>query len=139
MSANKPEPQGVIQSMIDYLLDQDYAGYDATVLRGLKVASASYEPIPCATLRMIITPNLCNKMGNLHGGATATIFDNCTTFPIYLAREEGSWEMPGVSRTLNVAYLAAVKEGEEVEVEAEIVSIGKRLGRCHCALLVQDG
>lgn len=120
--------------MIDFLLDEDYVGHDTAVLRGLKVKSASYTPTPSATLRIIITPELCNKWGNLHGGATATIFDNCTTFPIYLARTEGSWDNPGVSRTLNVAYLTAVKEGEEVEVEAEIVSIGKRLGKCHYAL-----
>ena len=125
--------------MIDFLLDENYAGHDTAVLRGLKVISASYNPTPSATLRIIITPELCNKWGNLHGGATATIFDNCTTFPIYLARTEGSWDNPGVSRTLNVAYLTAVKEGEEVEVEAEIVSIGKRLGKCHCALPRQDG
>ena len=122
--------------MIDYILDEDYAGHDTAVLRRLKLASASYKPSPCATFRINITPDLCNKGGNLHGGATAMIFDSCTTFPVFLAREEGSWESPGVSRTLNVAYLLAVKEGEEVEVEAEVVSIGKRLGRCHCALLI---
>ena len=121
--------------MIDYILE-DYAGHDTAVLRRLKVASASYNPTPCTTLRLIITPDLCNNHGNLHGGAIATIFDSCTTFPILLAREEGSWETLGVSRTLNVAYLAAVKEGEEIEVEAEVVGIGKRLGRCHCALLM---
>lgn len=37
--------------------------------------------------------------------------------------------MPGVSRTLNVAYLEGVSEGEEVEVEAEAVKIGKKLGK----------
>ena len=120
--------------MIDFLLDEDYAGHDIAVLRGLKVESASYKPTPSAMLRITITPDMCNKWGNLHGGATATIFDNCTTYPIYLARAEGSWENPGVSRTLNVAYLTAVKEGEEVEVEAEVVSIGKRLGKRHYAL-----
>lgn len=129
MSTSKPEPRGVIQSMIDYILDEDYAGHDGAVLRRLKVASASYKPTPCATLRINITPDLCNKGGILHGGAIAMIFDSCTTFPIFLARKEGSWEYPGVSRTLNVAYLAAVKEGEEIEVEAEVVGIGKRLGR----------
>ena len=131
MSPSKPDPRGVILNFVDYMLDDDYAGHDITVLRRLKVPSASYKPTPCATFRINITPDLCNKSGNLHGGATATIFDLCTTFPIILAGEKGFWETPGVSRTLNVAYLAAVKAGEEVEVEAEIVGIGKRLGRCH--------
>ena len=136
MSPSKPDPRGVILNFIDYMLDEDYAGHDAAILRKLKVPSASYKPTPCATFRISITPDLCNKSGNLHGGATATIFDLCTTFPIFLARQEGFWETPGVSRTLNAAYLAAVKAGEEVEVEAEIVGIGKRLGRCHYALLM---
>ena len=33
-----------------------------------------------------------------------------------------------MSRTLNCVYLEAIPNGEEVEIEAEIVKIGKRLG-----------
>ena len=36
--------------------------------------------------------------------------------------------MPGVSRTLNVAYLDKASNGQEVEIDAEAVKIGKRLG-----------
>lgn len=38
--------------------------------------------------------------------------------------------MAGVSRTLNVTYLEPVHVGEEVEVEATIMKIGKRLSGC---------
>ena len=40
--------------------------------------------------------------------------------------------MMGVSRTLGVTYLNRVAEGEEVEVVAELVSIGKRMGEWEC-------
>ncbi|KAK0511570.1 hypothetical protein JMJ35_006143 [Cladonia borealis] len=140
MSPSKPDPRGVIQNFIDYMLNEDYAGHDTAVLRRLKVPSAYYKPTPCATFRINITPDLCNKSGNLHGGATAMIFDLCTTFPIFLARQEGSWKTPSVSRTLNVAYLAAVRAGEEVEVEAEVIGIGKRLVHCRGTMKrVSDG
>ncbi len=77
---------------------------------------------------MKITPSLCNSLGNLHGGAAATILDDFTTLPIALVRKTGFWEWMGVSRTLSVTLLNAVAEGEEVEVLAELVSIGKRMG-----------
>ena len=140
MASAKPEPTNVIHEMINYLIkNNDYAGHSTGILSALNIASASYTPTPRVTLRLKITRALCNIMGNLHGGATATIFDTCTTFTIFLAREDGFWEWPGVSRTLDVVYLAAVKEGEEVEIEAEIVSIGKRLGMCKSALMLGHG
>ena len=71
-------------------------------------------------------------MGNLHGGATATIFDFITSMPLTLNSKEGFWEMPGVSRTLNVAYLDKASNGQELEVEAEAVKMGKKLGEFYC-------
>ena len=71
---------------------------------------------------------MCNPAGNLHGGAAATICDCCTSIPLALVRRPGLWELRGVSRTINMVYMHAIPNGEEVEVTGKVVSMGKRLG-----------
>lgn len=132
-----PSPLDLAQQFLDYLTAPPaYQGHDAAILRSCTIISASHTPTPRVTTRMKITPSLCNSLGNLHGGAAATILDDFTTLPIALVRKTGFWEWMGVSRTLSVTLLNAVAEGEEVEVLAELVSIGKRMGEWGWFLLV---
>ncbi|KAL8710576.1 MAG: hypothetical protein Q9220_004800 [cf. Caloplaca sp. 1 TL-2023] len=93
----------------------------------LRLLSATTTPTPTVTCALTVTQDICNLGKNLHGGATATIFDMVTTLAICIINKPGYWEIPGVSRTLDVVYLEAVPEGEEVEVVGEMVKIGKRL------------
>jgi uncharacterized protein (TIGR00369 family) len=69
----------------------------------------------------------CNRLGNLHGGCTATIFDICTTTALAPIAKPGYWQYAGVSRGLSVTYVKPVPEGESVLVESEVVSAGKRM------------
>ncbi|KAL9626791.1 MAG: hypothetical protein Q9204_007037, partial [Flavoplaca sp. TL-2023a] len=91
----------------------------------LHLTSVSLTPTPTVTATFTVPTSLCNTANNLHGGATASIFDVVTTYAIMLISKRGFWETPGVSRTLDVVYLEAVGEGEEVEVLGEVVKVGR--------------
>jgi len=78
---------------------------------------------------MVTTAKMGNRGGVLHGGMTATIFDILTTLPLMLIARDGFWQMLGVSRDLMVTYIRPVLEGEEIEVTAELVAVGKKLGK----------
>jgi acyl-coenzyme A thioesterase 13 len=70
---------------------------------------------------------MANRLGTLHGGATATIFDDLTTGVIAVVAKKDFWLFGGVSRTLAVSYLKPVTVAEVIRVETEIIDIGRRL------------
>ncbi|KAL2147796.1 hypothetical protein VTI28DRAFT_5568 [Corynascus sepedonium] len=84
-------------------------------------------PHPSVTFRFTVQPQHCNRLNNLHGGCTASIFDFCTSTPLAIVARPGYWSYLGVSRTLNTTYLRPAPAGSEVVVECEIVQIGQRL------------
>jgi acyl-coenzyme A thioesterase 13 len=61
-----------------------------------------------------------------HGGAIATLFDNVTSMCILACIKE-PWRDTGVTRNLNVTYLLAVMEGDEIHVDAEVLQLTKKL------------
>ncbi|KAL8661482.1 MAG: hypothetical protein Q9202_005547 [Teloschistes flavicans] len=129
MSSASPSLLERLRTRLTSLYDlSTYNGYEAALLRThLSFTSASLTPTPTLTCTLTVAPSLCNPAHNMQGGATATIFDIVTTMAVWLVAEEGFWMVPGVSRDLHVVYLDAVKEGQEVEISAEVVKIGRRL------------
>lgn len=94
----------------------------------LSIVSVSSDgPCPRITFRMKIQPIHCNAMQNLHGGCTSTLFDYCTSLLLLLVSRPGYWQHLGVSRTLNVTYLRPAPLGTDIDIDCELVHVGKRL------------
>ncbi|KAL2016272.1 hypothetical protein VTK56DRAFT_4016 [Thermocarpiscus australiensis] len=111
-TANDPEDNDWTKSLIPHL-----------TLHALSPA----PPHPCVTFAFTVQPQHCNRLGNLHGGCAATLFDFCTSTPLALVARPGFWSYLGVSRTLSTTYLRPAPAGTEVRVECEIVQVGQRL------------
>ncbi|KAK4234652.1 hypothetical protein C8A03DRAFT_47070 [Achaetomium macrosporum] len=97
----------------------------------LALHTVSADPArPSVTFSFTVQPQHCNRLNNLHGGCTASLFDFCTSTPLALVSRPGYWSYLGVSRTLNTTYLRPAPVGTTVLIECDIVQIGQRL----CAL-----
>ncbi|KAL6896528.1 Thioesterase/thiol ester dehydrase-isomerase [Trichoderma evansii] len=102
-----------------------------TLIPHIKVVSTDATlPHPSITFSFIVQDEHTNGLGNLHGGAAATLLDFCTSVVLALVSKPGFWQMMGVSRTLNTTYMRPIPAGMEVLMHCEILQVGKRL----CAL-----
>ncbi|CAM8894698.1 unnamed protein product [Rhodiola kirilowii] len=95
--------------------------FESFIMEGLKVDKVEPGLLICS---MKVPARLLNAGGFLHGGATATLVDLVGSAAIFTA---GS-KLTGVSVEINVSYLDAAFEGEEVEIEAKVLRVGKAVG-----------
>jgi uncharacterized protein (TIGR00369 family) len=62
-----------------------------------------------------------NASGVVHGGAIALLLDCCANSTGFVIAEKGGEMRWGVTKSLEIGFLGAVKEGERVRVECEVV------------------
>ncbi|KAL2167766.1 hypothetical protein VTG60DRAFT_826 [Thermothelomyces hinnuleus] len=112
-------------STIDRADDQEWTKslFPYLVLQSVKPDG----PHPSVTFKFTVQPQHCNRLNNLHGGCTASLFDFCTSTVLAAVARPGYWSYLGVSRSLNTTYLRPAPAGSEVLIECEIVQIGQRL------------
>lgn len=103
--------------------DPEYQGFDSLTLKG---GVQLLEAEPNRTVwEMVISSRLCNKSGNLHGGAAATLMDNLTSTALVTISKPGFLDAGHVSRTITMSYLRPVPNGSTVRVECDVQAAGK--------------
>ncbi len=130
MAESKPAALTVAKDFVEAMLaaSQNH-GFDHELFKAMTVVSASLTPNPRVVTRLTVTLAMCNVNGTLHGGATSTLFDVCTTVALATTKREGTWESYGVTRTLSTTCLLPAFPGDEIEIEGEVVQVGKKLGK----------
>ncbi|CZT20240.1 uncharacterized protein RCC_06098 [Ramularia collo-cygni] len=135
------DPVERIQAYMNtYQDDPEYDGFDALLMRNLRVISAKATDAAqdgmeaVSVYELDVVPGLCNSMGNMHGGAVATLADNTTTLAAAPISRPGFWEHGGVSRTLNVTYLRPITKGSTLRIECAVRSVGQKLAATQCSI-----
>ncbi|KAF9882291.1 thioesterase family [Colletotrichum karsti] len=86
------------------------------------------EPQPYIVFTFAVQMAHCNRIGTLHGGCIATLFDLLTSMVLLTVNEKpGHWQRLGVTRALNCNYLRPAKAGDQCRVECAIVHVGRNL------------
>lgn len=118
--------------------NSDYEGFDSICLRQAKFISCDV-PTQTTKWEFTVTPILCNKGGNLHGGAAATLLDSLTSTALLTIAKPGFLDAGHVSRNLNTTYLRPLPSGTKCTVECNVVAAGKNTAMVKGVIKTLDG
>ncbi|KAI3518468.1 hypothetical protein L1887_07247 [Cichorium endivia] len=93
--------------------------FEPMIMSGLKIDLIERGRVLCS---MKVPPRLLNVGNSLHGGATAALVD--VVGSSVLMTIDGT-TTTGVSVEINVSYLDAAYVGDEIEIEAKALRVGK--------------
>ncbi|XP_062012427.1 uncharacterized protein LOC133728978 [Rosa rugosa] len=109
------EKEGETAASMDTLPEKFFEPF---IMKGIQVDRIERGTIVCS---FKVPPRLLNGGGFLHGGATATLVDLVGSAAIFTVGAP----TVGVSVEINVSYLDSAYPGEEVEIEAKALRVGK--------------
>lgn len=102
------------------LLQAGHGYYDCLITHCISVTHADSGRVICT---MRVPANLCNAADRLHGGAITSLVDIIGSAAIFSTGAPYS----GVSVDINVTFMAGAPLGEEIEIEAKALRVGKNL------------
>ncbi|GMI67153.1 hypothetical protein like AT1G04290 [Hibiscus trionum] len=92
--------------------------FESFIMQGLHVDHVEKGRVLCS---MKVPPRLLNAGNFLHGGATASLVDLVGSAVVYTYGASSS----GVSVEISITYLDSAYVGEEIEIEAKALRVGK--------------
>jgi uncharacterized protein (TIGR00369 family) len=117
---------------------ESYSGFETHPLQQVVFDSYS-ESRQELIYRLRVPASLCNKDGNLHGGAASTLLDNLSSTALLMIGAPGYWENMGVSRSLYVVFHRAVPSGSAVRVVCSVVAAGRKMATLRAELRTEQG
>src|ERR1700761_6654891 len=104
---NLPLKERVLTLANSISSDPGFFGYDTYTLQHCSPELLEATP-NFVKWSLPIGSELCNKSGNLHGGASATLLDYLTSTALVTIAREGFLDDGHVSRTITMSYLRPV-------------------------------
>ncbi|KAK1301066.1 hypothetical protein QJS10_CPB13g00671 [Acorus calamus] len=106
--------------------------YQRFIVHGIRVDHIDPGRVVCS---LKVPPRLLNTGNFMHGGATASLVDVIGSAAIYAA----GYRTSGVSLEISISYLDAAYVGEEIEIEAKVLRVGKAIGVVSVELRKKSG
>ncbi|KAF8626718.1 hypothetical protein AX17_006484 [Amanita inopinata Kibby_2008] len=76
---------------------------------------------------VVVTENMCNSFGILHGACASLILDMCSISPIVILGLALGIDTTGVSQSLNIIFHQPVRLGRVLKVKAHTISMKGRI------------
>ncbi|MCD6012925.1 MAG: PaaI family thioesterase [Flavipsychrobacter sp.] len=88
-----------------------------------------------AVIAMPVRPEMTNPYGNIHGGMMSLVIDEAIGWAVVSLDAEQHY----TSLTLNLDFLYAIKAGETLRAEAQVLRMGKKVINVECHVYDMDG
>lgn len=88
-----------------------------------------------ASLLMMVRHEMTNPYGHIHGGMMSLVIDEAIGWAVVSM----DTELHYTSLTLNVDFLYAIKDGEQLRAVSKVLRVGKKIINVECHVYDLDG
>ncbi|KAF9647107.1 Thioesterase/thiol ester dehydrase-isomerase [Thelephora ganbajun] len=94
------------------------------------------ERVEASTVaEVVISPEMLNRAGILHGGCIAYLIDICCATPLVVLGHVQGKNGLGVTQNMNISYHAPVSLGATIEIVSHSVAMGSRVMNSRCEVI----